>query len=1385
MSVEQAMEDEIVLIEEAEVDTRTPDEAPLKPPGTSSTLDREEGEMFPEGVCERFHSLTWWRRPSIWWLLPCVLLFTLGFGSLSVPKVNLVLNLVCRDYLAEKAAGDPGFTYLPVIFDGENSQCRIPEVQSLAAGFQLYISLISGILSALVSPRLGLLSDHHGRTKLMAYSAAMAVVGETMTLIVATRPHTMSVNFLLLGAFFDGLGGSFTTMMALVHSYASDCTPTEQRNVAFGYFHGALFSGIALGPFLAAFLIKTTGDSVVVFVTSLSLHSFYLLMISLVVPESLSKEQQHMAQKRHQERRSQREEEDEASLLFHGRLSLKQLNPLNFLAPLAILAPAVGKPSPLFPGPRGASPALRRNIILLAAIDTVVFGVTMGMVQILIIYLGYMFGWGNVESSIFVSIVNSVKVVILFIVLPLITRFFRHRPADGTPHRNTGSDMLDIVLIRLSVFFDFVGYAGYALSRHGSMMTLSGIVTAMGGMGSPTLQSSLTKHVPHDRVGQMLGATGLLHALSRVCAPLVFNLIYSATVGTMTQASPGTPAVPSRNALRVLRKLALAGSTVGSFCTIAAMTYEVNRRVRVAERIVENKRALQTSAPHYDATAAAGRLARMMEAAEAGEFMGMASFKKEEEERNLRSRPSFSVENEEPHHGDRLTREPNSTIQQIRGLIDRDRPIEAAQLFLDTHPATVQGLSFDRRELLVQLFYLNCKQDNVFIARTLFRRLEEIDKVPASMWKTLLVLLAKKGCIESAASLYTQYMHRFFLPEDLVDVVIRCLVESRRLTTAKFVLFRNLQYDRSCGICGAYLAGLWRKTRSIELINGQLKKLLSTLPRVGKLPTEKLFNPVLKAYIEFGRYGDAEALAKEMQTRYSLAPSCRTKGLLVYAKALRCDWEAVELGLQEMHDLGLTKNYKQFANVFDRILLEFYPAHSGGAIRDFLMRSIDKYNIIPDEVLYRHMMQALIERGDKDMISELTTVGQERSWRVSMNEKEFKALLRARRFALEHSPVGFWQMLQAAKVKYTQAAWSQQLLGYDQRSFPIDEVNEMPLTRETMTWFERTLRETTPSKAVDSYQALDKQMAHYMHVGKMAEALDCFSRAKNAEYTMRALHVELAVVATLLSDGLGAARALIETEWREIRHRLTFMPYFFQRLLALDVAVAETEALQLGLFHFYHLCWENPRMIVKHHITVATSHRLLSQNQPEAALALLQAVYMSRYGRSAKFDGTCMKMMVRCFANLDDMLGLRWCLLTALTRGTALNHSLVVEVRRVLSTLHARQGTRSAKHARARSLRLEYLAHLADQLERKFQGDPEALSLTFRRPPRRLSRKTILKRVPSGNNHSFLFQVSNVREQAERWDEEQEFEALFGPLERNQEVIARVWDESNMVVTDE
>jgi MFS family permease len=422
---------------------------------------------------------------------------------------------MCRDYFSDRASKDPSFTFTPIIMGGENPQCRNPHVQSMVANFQLYSSLLAGLFSAIISPHLGALSDRVGRRYIMAF-ATMGTFGmEVITIIVGTHPETISVYWMLVGSLMDGLCGSFTTTMAISFAYASDCTAPDRRNVAFGYFHGTMFTGIALGPILAGFLIKLTGNVIVVFYVALGCHLFFIAFLLLFIPESVSKERQlHAREKYRIKMQDPKYATWKSTLLSY-----------NIFEPLWILRPRG----------EGSSPKLRQNLFLLAAIDTIMFGVAMGTVQIILIYAEYQFGWTAVDSSNFLSAVNTCRVLALVIVLPLLTRLVRGPRKEQSAGRHHGSDLLDVNIIRVAVFFDLIGYVGYATVRSGTLMAVSGAVASLGGIGSPTLQSSLTKHIPSDRTGQVLGASGLLHAIARIIAPAVFNLIYSKTVGHFTQ----------------------------------------------------------------------------------------------------------------------------------------------------------------------------------------------------------------------------------------------------------------------------------------------------------------------------------------------------------------------------------------------------------------------------------------------------------------------------------------------------------------------------------------------------------------------------------------------------------------------------------------------------------------------------------------------------------------------------------------------------------------------------------------------------------------------------------------------------------------------------------
>lgn len=444
----------------------------------------------------------------------------LAFGGAIVPKVNLVLTLICHAYLKDESNHD---SRLLLTFKLEE-QCRNPEVQSRVATFKLLMSLISGTLAAIVSPKLGALSDRYGRIPMIIIVNSGMIINEFITILAASFPHIVSVWWLLFGAIFDGVGGSFVATMALSHSYAADCTPSNKRNIVFGYFHGCFYAGIAAGPVLSGYLIKVTNNMITMFYLALGCHIFFVLMLIFAIPESVPKSRQLRTRQEHHERAF-----GQQTLTWFAKLRF-----LNILQPLVILYGS------------SVSTSVRRNLILLSSTDTIVFGLGMGASTIVLLYSNYMFGWDTWGQSQFTSIVNSCRVSSLLVILPIVTHWYRKRQArrshihsqmeTGNDNEPKGTDTFELTIIRIAIFADMIGFLSYAISPTGGLFTLAGAITSVGGTASPTMQAALTKHVPKENVGQLLGAMGLLHSLGRAIGPLVFTGIYAATVGIFPQA---------------------------------------------------------------------------------------------------------------------------------------------------------------------------------------------------------------------------------------------------------------------------------------------------------------------------------------------------------------------------------------------------------------------------------------------------------------------------------------------------------------------------------------------------------------------------------------------------------------------------------------------------------------------------------------------------------------------------------------------------------------------------------------------------------------------------------------------------------------------------------
>ncbi|KAJ5983170.1 hypothetical protein N7481_005269 [Penicillium waksmanii] len=870
-----------------------------------------------------------------------------------------------------------------------------------------------------------------------------------------------------------------------------------------------------------------------------------------------------------------------------------------------------------------------------------------------------------------------------------------------------------------------------------------------------------------------------------------------------------TPAVPSRNALRVLRQLALAGSTVGGFCTVGVITYDVHRRVRIAEQIIENKRTLRTSAPNYDATASAKRLAMMMDAAEAGEFMGLDSMKnkpslrrttgddqtqglrdslEDSSQQQPRAVRSSDLDQYGPFSQSQSTKlkqsvearvalarhfEPVeeaceevdiSVEERITQLISEDREIEAANVFLQNFYDAADAISFQTREVARKLFTVNCMKGNTFLARTLFERMEKVSVIDTQMWATMMHLLAKGGHIDSVGSIYERHHKKLRVPAYLLEVVLRSLLESRRVNPAKNLFYARIKNDKNGGLCGAFLDGLWRKTRSLDLIIAEFRNILAALANLDRSPNEKLFNPLVKAFIESGQHEDAEDLVADMPKKYNVQPGSRTLGLLIYAKALTCDWEGVFAGMHEMHRLEFTRNKRDFAYAFDRVFLEYYPTHSGREIFDFLTSCIHQFELVPDKILHRHILEALVEKGDSSLIGQISRLAEERQWNTGLDQDQFLSILIARRVSMQDSPVGFWRMIQAAKKQYGQAATTRRLLGTGSASYSLDRGVLYPIHKPANETFSRSLDDL--------------------------EALSVFRTAGASGFVLRPTHIHLAVIATILGHGwlgLADAQIIIKSEYpnwlkgRSVGTNPAFPlvpPIFFQQILQLDKGVSDTALLKMAIFEYYNLCRDTPHLTVKHHALASLSKKLISSKQGPKAIDILTAVYKSTWRKSHGFDQVLFKMLFRAFASTENLRGVWWCMVAVLSRTEPAIQDFYVEVRRLMPSLE-QICTRQGRNDDSKAIHnISVLHRLAESLLCSMQGEANWVSKSPHPESKIRGRMEVNSR--SAEEQKILPRGS-TEEMVYHFDEEMELDLLMNNNIPTEDEVIRMWKESRLV----
>ena len=160
---------------------------------------------------------------QVFWLLPVFLLFNLGMGATTMPKMNVLTSLLCRQILNANPAlmqHEPrhegsmmpsmedmakNHTASTVIIGEHNPQCSIDKVESATSILMLYGNLIAGIIGAMTAPFWGKLSDSYGRIKPLALTSTIILASETIFVLIAKFPNSLHINWIYLAYMLEGL----------------------------------------------------------------------------------------------------------------------------------------------------------------------------------------------------------------------------------------------------------------------------------------------------------------------------------------------------------------------------------------------------------------------------------------------------------------------------------------------------------------------------------------------------------------------------------------------------------------------------------------------------------------------------------------------------------------------------------------------------------------------------------------------------------------------------------------------------------------------------------------------------------------------------------------------------------------------------------------------------------------------------------------------------------------------------------------------------------------------------------------------------------------------------------------------------------------------------
>lgn len=206
---------------------------------------------------------------------PVMLLDGLAFSNMVVLVENLQMEKVCIVSLNNTKE----------VCDNLSEHKDVKEsMASEFSEFAMYNGIITAIIPLFFILFMGAWSDKYGR-KVPLCAATIGHLLYALGYLVASAAESWPVEYLLIVALLDSLGGGAVSFLTAANSYISDVTSEQARTSRLGLANSIWFLGGPIGTLMGTFIYKAGGYQAL-FGTSLAMYIVALNYIIFVVPES-------------------------------------------------------------------------------------------------------------------------------------------------------------------------------------------------------------------------------------------------------------------------------------------------------------------------------------------------------------------------------------------------------------------------------------------------------------------------------------------------------------------------------------------------------------------------------------------------------------------------------------------------------------------------------------------------------------------------------------------------------------------------------------------------------------------------------------------------------------------------------------------------------------------------------------------------------------------------------------------------------------------------------------------------------------------------------------------------------------------------------------------